>query len=66
MRGEHASSASAKSALPESSPHTRGARHHGLVAGSLAGIIPACAGSTGQALAQAAEGGDHPRMRGEQ
>ena len=46
MRGEHALSQLFLVLLEGSSPHARGARRHGLVSGRLAGIIPACAGST--------------------
>ena len=46
MRGEHRSMSSLSSSCPGSSPHARGARYTHGTAHHVAGIIPACAGST--------------------
>ena len=48
-----------------SSPHVRGARVGPACAVSVAGIIPACAGSTGPRGTPQRHHGDHPRMCGE-
>ena len=65
MRGEHVDFAPRATALPGSSPHTRGApvvfEHHGIAHG----IIPACAGSTREHPSLSAINWDHPRIRGE-
>ena len=49
-----------------SSPRVRGAGHEVGEAASLAGIIPACAGSRSCPRASACFGWDHPRVCGEQ
>ena len=65
MRGEHSCPGKTITCKTGSSPHARGAQGTKNVPRRVAGIIPACAGSTDQA-AEAWEGeGDHPRMRGE-
>ena len=46
MRGEHSASGSARANCAGSSPHARGAPRRDAVEAVLAGIIPACAGST--------------------
>ena len=48
-----------------SSPHARGALDDGQRIGFIAGIIPACAGSTTVGEVQVVALRDHPRMRGE-
>ena len=48
-----------------SSPHVRGAQLVQLGAGRAGGIIPACAGSTGQIIDCGLQSRDHPRMCGE-
>ena len=65
MHGEHSCSPSRAARGPGSSPHARGAR--GVVAERyvVGGIIPACAGSTGQSRRTWTTSWDHPRMRGE-
>jgi len=50
---------------PGSSPRARGAPTRRLRGASVAGIIPACAGSTYEETARRLCGGDHPRVRGE-
>ena len=49
----------------ESSPHARGARDATELGEHLAGIIPACAGSTCYRGSHRRTRRDHPRMRGE-
>ena len=65
MRGEHMVPPEAGRGGRGSSPHARGAPHE--VAGHrlLAGIIPACAGSTRRDESSGPIIRDHPRMRGE-
>ena len=65
MRGEHSPSSSRRSFSTGSSPHARGARHRAPGPDPLAGIIPACAGSTRLRLRHSNRRWDHPRMRGE-
>ena len=48
-----------------SSPHVRGAHICSAFIGVKSGIIPACAGSTEDALSAHHLGRDHPRMCGE-
>ena len=48
-----------------SSPHVRGARDLHIQGEHVAGIIPACAGSTHWQYRGRASAGDHPRMCGE-
>ncbi len=48
------------------SPRARGAGHRHSAGPRPVGTIPACAGSRAQVRARAAEGRDHPRVRGEQ
>ena len=65
MRGEHPFLDTIPSHERGSSPHARGTL--GDIRHSLArtGIIPACAGNTGQGAGDVSVRGDHPRMRGE-
>ena len=65
MRGEHRWPRRPSLQPPGSSPHARGALDLHLRHRRLAGIIPACAGSTRWASAGTAAPRDHPRMRGE-
>ena len=65
MRGEHERDDLKSVVVTGSSPHARGARHVLTLAGLIAGIIPACAGSTLDHHAHALALRDHPRMRGE-
>ena len=65
MRGEHVSVEIGYYNDQGSSPHARGARSCGIVAGRTNGIIPACAGSTSSTSTRAGARWDHPRMRGE-
>ena len=65
MRGEHSSATYSSRDLPGSSPHARGAREREARRVGLAGIIPACAGSTSRPSSQSRWRRDHPRMRGE-
>ena len=65
MRGEHSWTAADVICGRGSSPHARGAPPRGALCTALAGIIPACAGSTGRAFSIPSGGRDHPRMRGE-
>ena len=65
MRGEHWVMSIASSWMLGSSPHARGAPTPRCRGRCRAGIIPACAGSTGSTRASARAAWDHPRMRGE-
>ena len=65
MRGEHPGDAGIVGSYRGSSPHARGARSRKDPRHVLAGIIPACAGSTQVPHHALARDGDHPRMRGE-
>ena len=65
MCGEHAAIQLASSAESGSSPHVRGARRLTLNPRPAAGIIPACAGSTGWSRRSWFCPRDHPRMCGE-
>ena len=65
MRGEHSCTRQTVLSLTGSSPHARGALALKTGAHTIAGIIPACAGSTGPEDGRAYDRGDHPRMRGE-
>ena len=65
MRGEHLPGAHGGLLHGGSSPHARGALPALSNLYSGMGIIPACAGSTYSSLKHGANGGDHPRMRGE-
>ena len=65
MRGEHTLHALMQRATTGSSPHARGAHRHQIVDAWVAGIIPACAGSTRLRSHRMGTYGDHPRMRGE-
>ena len=65
MRGEHVGSAQSRATLAGSSPHARGALVPRQRGARLGGIIPACAGSTGQLSGETVPLRDHPRMRGE-
>ncbi len=65
VRGEHADRGVVVPVAPGSSPRARGARHERHLAHALAGIIPACAGSTALASRARPRGADHPRVRGE-
>ena len=65
VRGEHSDLVERLWRPAGSSPRARGA--HGEDRGHLvvAGIIPACAGSTFSSMASRSRPGDHPRVRGE-
>ena len=65
MRGEHLGSRTSCRTRRGSSPHARGARTEPDGDCLGAGIIPACAGSTGRRRRTPRRWGDHPRMRGE-
>ena len=65
MRGEHPGSPRARARPPGSSPHARGTLRRLVVQADLAGIIPACAGSTPVTFRPRTRARDHPRMRGE-
>ena len=65
MCGEHALPLTRVNITPGSSPHVRGARWHRLGVLELAGIIPACAGSTWDTTLTLWHRRDHPRMCGE-
>ena len=65
MCGEHAYIPFEALALQGSSPHVRGARDATDAGQHLAGIIPACAGSTGTHTRLQGGCRDHPRMCGE-
>ena len=65
MCGEHVVCATICARLRGSSPHVRGALFALVVGISLAGIIPACAGSTSASSARSLIRRDHPRMCGE-
>ena len=65
MRGEHLKKVSKDMRNMGSSPHARGALSWTEVADALAGIIPACAGSTASRRPSGGSCWDHPRMRGE-
>ena len=65
MRGEHVTEHSSHMVRVGSSPHARGALVHGVGVRHVAGIIPACAGSTPTFLMWLRIIWDHPRMRGE-
>ena len=65
MRGEHFTHCAEIAALMGSSPHARGARRVERLPRKVAGIIPACAGSTVLDLLHGGADTDHPRMRGE-
>ena len=65
MCGEHAVMDMSDSTDKGSSPHVRGAPEHGKLAVHVAGIIPACAGSTSCFIPPVFRVGDHPRMCGE-
>ena len=65
MRGEHASPAFLAAPPAGSSPHARGALCERGRQVLVAGIIPACAGSTAGAGGNRGRVRDHPRMRGE-
>ena len=65
MCGEHLRSCVSIAACGGSSPHVRGAPVMSAFIAVTAGIIPACAGSTGLALTPYRTRWDHPRMCGE-
>ena len=65
LRGEHATARGTATRRTGSSPLARGAHHQGLDAVARAGIIPACAGSTGVFVIGKGRERDHPRLRGE-
>ena len=65
MCGEHYFGDTLDSAVWGSSPHVRGARFSSVVLWDLAGIIPACAGSTTCVSWREYWPRDHPRMCGE-
>ena len=65
MCGEHNYSEIETPRKPGSSPHVRGTPAYTLVADSLFGIIPACAGNTRKQSGRLSGDRDHPRMCGE-
>ena len=65
MCGEHEKILLYGDAIPGSSPHVRGALLRLLIAATIGGIIPACAGSTKLNMDGITWMGDHPRMCGE-
>ena len=65
MCGEHSAPNAVRMALLGSSPHVRGAHRIQGRGRNLAGIIPACAGSTIGSPRTLKRYGDHPRMCGE-
>ena len=65
MRGEHLLSRSCTRFSRGSSPHARGALPRTGLVHDVAGIIPACAGSTARCRRSRCSRRDHPRMRGE-
>ena len=65
MRGEHVFATRENFHSLGSSPHARGALRERGRQVLVAGIIPACAGSTGAARRGLGLPRDHPRMRGE-
>ena len=65
MRGEHIDTTGPDTFVKGSSPHARGARTFKRYQVKVAGIIPACAGSTIGTTSCTAGRRDHPRMRGE-
>ena len=65
MRGEHSVRWQDQFAREGSSPHARGAPGVVVIPPAVAGIIPACAGSTRRRTLRASDRQDHPRMRGE-
>ena len=65
VRGEHLTVVILDEAHTGSSPRARGARPRGRERDAAAGIIPACAGSTGDGGARVPRSRDHPRVRGE-
>ena len=65
MCGEHKVHPTMKPVELGSSPHVRGALKQDVARLRIAGIIPACAGSTCWARTRTAGSRDHPRMCGE-
>ena len=65
VRGEHRRRAGRPGQPQGSSPRARGAPRPPRLPGTGAGIIPACAGSTGTGGRSLVSTGDHPRVRGE-
>ena len=65
LRGEHSSELSSVLYLLGSSPLARGAHLGGARLDGVAGIIPACAGSTTPCSRPRPGRRDHPRLRGE-
>ena len=65
MCGEHLDAGSEQKPCPGSSPHVRGALLRLLIAATIGGIIPACAGSTSRKPEAKEFQRDHPRMCGE-
>ena len=65
MCGEHADYSPVKGDVAGSSPHVRGALDIERGGQCFDGIIPACAGSTGNTHTSTQQDRDHPRMCGE-
>ena len=65
VRGEHGSRLARKVLAEGSSPRARGAPSCANRPPRACGIIPACAGSTGDRQERGNRRGDHPRVRGE-
>ncbi|VFA92141.1 Domain of uncharacterised function (DUF2825) [Nocardia farcinica] len=65
VRGEHPTGGGQHAGRWGSSPRARGARRSRPDRRSVAGLIPACAGSTPVTATRPASTGAHPRVRGE-
>ena len=65
MCGEHSMGSCSRRGCWGSSPHVRGALRRACDRGQVAGIIPACAGSTPAVHGLRTQCRDHPRMCGE-
>ena len=63
--GEHYTVEGMYAAIEGSSPRVRGTRYHQYAECRIAGIIPACAGNTAQAVRGRFFARDHPRVCGE-
>ena len=65
MRGEHEWETDTERNYDGSSPHARGARRFQQIFSAVAGLIPACAGSTPWCRSRVTRREAHPRMHGE-
>ncbi len=66
MRGEQSFPSMVPAVWVGSSPRARGAARSPERRGAERGVIPACAGSSGQSGSRSAQRWGHPRVRGEQ